>query len=124
MKKTPHRNGFAAKIGLSPTTGRIMTSRQGRQMIARRRGLWAVKCNRPLGFPNLVKGRALHSLYRRWRRSVRAAELHPLHAEGAWNAFRKMPLREALKVSEESLIEWMRLRAAHRIPARQLPPSE
>jgi hypothetical protein len=118
MGRTPHRNGFAAKIGLSPITGRILTSKQGRQMIARRRGLWAAQRNRALGWPNLVKGRALRSLYCRFRRCAKAARLSWYEADGALNVLSRMPLDKALAISDEAMLAWMERRksTALRLP--------
>ena len=74
--------------------------------------------NRVLGFPNLVKGRALRSLYCRFRRCAKAAQLSWYEVDGALNVLSRMPLDKAVAISDEAMLAWRERRksTALRLP--------
>jgi len=60
--------------------------------------------NHLLGFPNLVKGRALRSLYCRFRCCAKAAQLSCYQVDGAWNVISRMPLDKALAIDDATML--------------------
>lgn len=99
--------GFAAKIGLSPISGRIVTRKQGQRMLSRLAGLRSVQKQRAAGWPNLKRATAMHQLRCRFRRCAAELGFSAADREDAWYALALMGPERALRLD---MAGWMEKR--------------